>query len=326
MLTLAVIRTPERVVDHFSTVHRYGGAMRPAATWFGKGAAIKGLRDPVDPACLLPLLDGRIDEKTLLGRIRAGAREHRPGWELMFSAPKSVSLVALAGGDERLIAAHDNAVKTALSWLEAETACTRLGNGGKPQPHPTGCFLAVIVRHGLSRAAEPHLHSRTLLVNATLAAPGQWRSLYSLPLYHAAKQAGIRYQQHLAEEALACGYDVCWYDNDTFELAVIPRRLALLFSSRAKAVERRLGEQGLSRPTATIRQRERATRQAEAAQRPRSLDRQRQHDRQRAAQAGLDLAAVVARARQRGKAPPRPVSATADDASASAPSIRAAEC
>ncbi|MGE3738215.1 MAG: MobF family relaxase [Geminicoccaceae bacterium] len=326
MLTLAVIRTPERVVDHFSAVHRYGGAMRPAVTWFGKGAALTGLRNPVDPACLLPLLDGRIDEMTLLGRIRAGAREHRPGWELMFSAPKSVSLVALAGGDERLVTAHDRAVKSALSWLEAETAYTRLGNGSKPQPHLTGCFLAVTVRHELSRAAEPHLHSRTLLINATLASPGRWRSLYTMPLFHAAKPAGIRYQQSLAEQALACGYDVCWYDNDTFELAVIPRRLALLFSSRAKAVERRLGEQSLSRQTATIRQRERATRQAEAAQRPRSLEQQRQHDRQRAIQAGLDLAAVVARARQRGKGPPLPVSATADDPSASATSIRAAGC
>lgn len=322
MLTLAAIRMPERVVDHFSAVHRYGGAMRPAATWFGKGATVKGLCDPVDPACLLPLLDGWIDKKTLLGRGKGDNREHRPGWELMFSAPKSISLVALAGGDERLVAAHDRAVKTALRWLETEAAYTRLRARGKPQPHRTGCFLAVIVRHGLSRAAEPHLHSRTLLVNATLAAPGQWRSLYSMPLYRAAKQAGIRYQQHLAEEALACGYDVCWYDNDTFELAVIPRRLALLFSSRAKAVERRLGEQGLSRATANGKQRERATRQAEAAQRP--LAQQREHDRQRATEAGIDLAALVARARQRGKAPPLP--ATVDDASAPAAGIRAAEC
>ena len=71
MLTLAPIRTPERVVEHFAPAHRYGGALRPAATWFGKGAALKGLRDPVDPACLLPLLDGRIDEETLLGRGKA---------------------------------------------------------------------------------------------------------------------------------------------------------------------------------------------------------------------------------------------------------------
>ena len=74
MLTLAVIRTPERVVDHFSAVHRYGDAMRPAATWFGQGAAVKGQCYPIDPACLLPLLAGRIDETTLLGRGKAPPR------------------------------------------------------------------------------------------------------------------------------------------------------------------------------------------------------------------------------------------------------------
>ena len=326
MLTLASIRTPERVIDHFAAVHRDGSATRPAATRFGKGAALEGLRNPVDPACLLPLLDGRIDETTLLGRVHAGAHEHRPGWELMFSAPKSVSLVALAGGDERLVAAHDIALKTALSWLEAEAACTRLRAGGKPHRHPTGCFLAVIVRHELSRAAEPHLHSRTLLINAPLAGPGQWCSLDGMPLFHAAKPAGIRYQQCLAEQALACGYDVCWYDNDTFALAVIPRRLALLFSSRAKAVERRLGEQGLSRATANAKQRERATRQAEKAQRPRSIDRQRQHDRQRAAQAGHDLAALVARAQQRSKAPAAAIPAAIAAASTASPPTRATGC
>ena len=74
MLTLASIRTPERVIDHFAAVHRDGSATRPAATRFGKGAALEGLRNPVDPACLLPLLDGRIDETTLLGRGKAPPR------------------------------------------------------------------------------------------------------------------------------------------------------------------------------------------------------------------------------------------------------------
>ena len=77
MLTLAPIRTLERVVDHFAPTHRYGGAMRPAAPWFGKGAALKGLCNPANPACLLPLLDRRIDEETLLGCGKGDNREHR---------------------------------------------------------------------------------------------------------------------------------------------------------------------------------------------------------------------------------------------------------
>ena len=50
MLTLAVIRMPERVAEHFAPAHRDGGAARPETTWFGKGAALEGLRDSADPA------------------------------------------------------------------------------------------------------------------------------------------------------------------------------------------------------------------------------------------------------------------------------------
>lgn len=325
MLTLASIHTPEHVIDHFAPVHRYGGTARPAATWFGTGAAVKGLRNPVDPACLLPLLAGQIDATTLLGSGKGDNRKRRPGWDLTFTAPKSVSLVALAGDDERLITAHNRAVRAALKWLETKIACTRLQAGGKSQRHPTGCLLAVIVRHELSCAGEPHLHSHTLLVNATLAGPDQWRSLYSMSLHHAVKRAGIRYQQTLAKQAQSCGYDVCWYDNDTFELAVIPRRLIRLFSSQTKSTERQLGEQKLSRATANGKQRKRARRQTEATRRRRALALQRKQDQQRAAKVRINLAALVARARQRGKAPPPPIPVAIEDASAAA-SIRSTGC
>ena len=130
---------------------------------------------------------------------------------------------------------------------------------------PTGCLLAAIVRHEVSRAAEPHLHSRVLVVNATLAASGTWRTLYSLPLYVGARQAGIRYQQALAGYAGSLGYDIAWRANDTCELDAVPRELSSLFSSRTKALEQRLARRGLDRRTASGKQREHATRQAEAA-------------------------------------------------------------
>src|SRR5215831_16021672 len=44
--------------------------------------------------------------------------EHRAGWDATFSAPKSVSLTALVGGDERIRGAHREAVRTALDEIE----------------------------------------------------------------------------------------------------------------------------------------------------------------------------------------------------------------
>ena len=92
MLTITPIRTPERASDHLARVRCYGGEAPPVTAWFGAGAAAKGLSGPVDGAQLETLLDGRINEWTRLGRRRGGERDHRPGWELIFSAPKSVSL------------------------------------------------------------------------------------------------------------------------------------------------------------------------------------------------------------------------------------------
>ncbi len=52
------------------------------------------------------------------------AVEHRAGWDATFSAPKSVSLTALVGGDERVREAHRSAVTTALVGAGAVHAGT----------------------------------------------------------------------------------------------------------------------------------------------------------------------------------------------------------
>ena len=69
--------------------------------------------------------------------------EHRAGWDATFSAPKSVSLTALVGGDDRVRMAHREAVTAALTELERYTQA-RIGSN-----HPaetTGQFVAAKVR------------------------------------------------------------------------------------------------------------------------------------------------------------------------------------
>ena len=86
MLTISVIRPPERASDRFAPAYRYGGEARPLAAWFGAGAAAQGLNGPADRERLQDLLDGRIDAQTRLGRRRGGERSHQPGWDLAFSS------------------------------------------------------------------------------------------------------------------------------------------------------------------------------------------------------------------------------------------------
>ena len=92
---------------------------RQASFWFGAGAAAAGLRAHVRPARFEEALRGEVPGSDIrLGRLREGEIEHRPGWDLTFSAPKSVSLEALVLGDRRVIRAHDDAVRATLTWVE----------------------------------------------------------------------------------------------------------------------------------------------------------------------------------------------------------------
>ena len=87
---------------------------RDASAWFGKGAEALGLTGPVDPDTFRAILEGKVPDGsgTELGkRGRDGEITHRPGRDLTFSAPKSVSIAALVGGDERIVGVHDRAVK-----------------------------------------------------------------------------------------------------------------------------------------------------------------------------------------------------------------------
>ena len=138
-------------------------------------------------------------------------------------------------------------------------------------------------------------------MNATIGSKQQWRSVQSIRLYVNAKEAGERYQQALAARAAELGYAVVPSRNGTFELDGVPRDVALLFSSRAKAVEDRLAEQGLTRARATGLQREEAALRTRGAK-P-EIDRvlQRSQDRALARQHGLDLERFVAEAKERSQ-------------------------
>ncbi len=94
--------------------------------------------------------------------------EHRAGWDATFSAPKSVSLTALVGGDDRVRVAHRESVRAALSELERYTQA-RIGNIRAPET--TGKFAAATFEHDTARPVEgyaaPQLHTHAVIFNVT---------------------------------------------------------------------------------------------------------------------------------------------------------------
>ena len=140
--------------------------------------------------------------------------EHRAGWDATFSAPKSVSLTALVGGDNRVREAHSLAVTTALGELERYTQA-RLG-GNRPA-ESTGQFIVAKFEHDTSRPvdgyAAPQLHTHAVIFNVTERADGvengkQARALQPQSLFESQQFATAVYQSELTFRLRELGYEI----------------------------------------------------------------------------------------------------------------------
>jgi conjugative relaxase-like TrwC/TraI family protein len=134
--------------------------------------------------------------------------EHRAGWDATFSAPKSVSLTALVGGDDRVREAHRESVRVALGELEHYTQA-RIGNVHAPET--TGKFVAASFEHDTARPVEgyaaPQLHTHAVIFNVTERDNGQTRSVQSHELYASQHYATSIYRAELASRLQKLGYE-----------------------------------------------------------------------------------------------------------------------
>ncbi len=142
----------------------YAGKGEAPGRWVGRGSRATGLAGEVSPEQLASLFEGAhpVTGETLgVGyRVRPGA-DRVTGWDLTFSAPKSVSALWGVGGGEVGMAvrsAHDGAVQAALDYLEEHAAFSRQGKAGIRQVDTEGLVAAAFV-HRSSRAGDPQLHS-----------------------------------------------------------------------------------------------------------------------------------------------------------------------
>jgi conjugative relaxase-like TrwC/TraI family protein len=116
----------------------------------------------VDKALFTELLKGKLPDGSDLTRIQDGVNKHRPGYDLTFSAPKSVSIMAMLGGDKRLIDAHNQAVTEAVRQLET-LAATRVMTDGKSETVLTGNLIVAKFNHDTNRNQEPQIHTHAVV-------------------------------------------------------------------------------------------------------------------------------------------------------------------
>src|SRR5271163_3184996 len=135
--------------------------------------------------------------------------EHRAGWDATFSAPKSVSLTALVGGDGRVREAHRESVRVALQELERYTQA-RIGNVHAPET--TGKFIAATFEHDTARPvdgyAAPQLHTHAVVFNVTERENGQTRALQERSLFQSQQYATTVYRSELAMKLQDLGYKI----------------------------------------------------------------------------------------------------------------------
>ena len=135
--------------------------------------------------------------------------EHRAGWDATFSAPKSVSLTALVGGDDRVREAHRDSVRIALEQLEHYTQA-RIG--GNHPPETTGKFIAAKFEHDTARPVDgyvaPQLHTHAVIFNVTERENGRARAIQPQSLFASQQFATAVYQAELMYRLRELGYEI----------------------------------------------------------------------------------------------------------------------
>ena len=282
---------------------------RAASAWAGKGADELGLKGPVDPATFRAVLEGKVPDgsDTRLGRRgKDGAIEHRPGRDLTFSAPKSVSLAALVGGDERIVEAHDRAVAATLAWVEKNAAETRMKDPETGRMGRVGGqkIVAATFRHDTSRNLDPQLHTHAVLANMVRGEDGKWRSMANEGLYARQKLIGMLYRNELAAGLARLGYGIeKTHADGRFEIAGVSREAVEAFSTRRAEIEAAMAARDLGESAGNPRLAERAALMTRAAKRDIDRDELRAAWRKQAADLGLDARALVAGAMERSALP-----------------------
>jgi len=135
--------------------------------------------------------------------------EHRAGWDATFSAPKSVSLTALVGGDENVRVVHRESVKVALEQLEMYTQA-RIG--GNHAPETTAKFIAAKFEHDTARPVDgyvaPQLHTHAVIFNVTERDNDQPRAVQPQSLFASQQFATAVYQSELTYRLRQLGYEI----------------------------------------------------------------------------------------------------------------------
>ncbi len=259
MLTISPIRNSTGAAKYFAKEDGYYLSEVDAkenSIWWGIGAdKLRLINKKVLEKDLQESMEGRLQNGVTIGLQKDGSIKHRAGYDLCFHAPKSVSILALEGGDKRFYQAHLEAVKETLKAIEEECAQARVYNNNKEGFENTKNLTIALIRHTASRSLDPHLHHHALIMNATERQDKTWRALASSmtktktvngfleKIYHKQIYYGLIYRTSLANrvQKLGCEIEIVG-KHGMWEIKGVPKEVRDTMSKRRKEIEELLSK------------------------------------------------------------------------------------
>ena len=176
----------------------------------------------------------------------------RPGYDLTFSAPKSVSVMAYIAGDKRILGpdgAQTKAVQQTMAWVEKNLAETRITKDGKTETVKTGNLVYALFQHDTSRALDPQAHIHAIVANMTRGPDDKLHALHADRIWSSNSVIGSIYHSFLRDEMEKLGYQVQMTGkHGTFEIVGVPKEVLETFSQRREQIMEKAAELGIVSP------------------------------------------------------------------------------
>jgi len=251
------LKSPDQIVRYYSKKHTlesyYSENQEFNGYWGGKAAKLLGLEGYItDPA--LKSLAHNLNPQTgeqLTERMRS---DRRPGYDITFDVPKSVSLAYAYSKDERIIRLVRQIVHDTMTEIE-QGASTRVRAGlakNADQDRPTENICSAEFIHLTARPengySDPHMHVHVVLFNLTMdPEEKKWKALQMGDIH-----TEIQYYQGAFHRRLKEGLEKMGLktvpSGKFFEIEGIPRDLNDIFSRRTKKIEETAARLGITDP------------------------------------------------------------------------------
>jgi conjugative relaxase-like TrwC/TraI family protein len=224
---------------------RNGLVAESPGRWLGEGASGLGLSERIEPQAFADVLDGR---DPLSGRALPVKRDQVTvaGYDLVFCAPKSVSLLHALGPTELASAVgdgHDAAVRATADYLARAALGVRRSDHGHRRTLATTGMVGGAFVHRTSRALDPHLHTHVVTANVAQGVDGRWSAVDGRGLFAHTVDAGRLYHAQLRHE-LTARLGVAWVvrPNGLGDVVGVDPGLRGLFSQRSADIKAYVAE------------------------------------------------------------------------------------